>query len=114
MLILLRDQTCRTPGCGAQIRHTDHITPAAAGGRTFERNGQGLCARCNYVKEHPDHHVTGRAGHTITTTGGLTATSSPPASPGQPPPTTSHPERTLMDLAWAHSLHPPPGEDVED
>ena len=53
MLILLRDQVCRTPWCGAPIRHTDHLHPHANGGETSERNGHGLCARCNYIKEHP-------------------------------------------------------------
>ena len=50
----LRDGgTCRIPGCNAAIRHHDHITPAAVGGRTTADNGQGLCERCNYVKETP-------------------------------------------------------------
>lgn len=44
---------CRTPGCNAAIRHTDHVTRAADGGRTTADNGQGLCERCNYVKESP-------------------------------------------------------------
>lgn len=68
-LILLRDQVCRTPWCGAPVRHTDHIQGHASGGETSERNGQGLCARCNYVKEHPDHTVTGDATQTVTKTG---------------------------------------------
>ncbi|MCP3422580.1 HNH endonuclease [Nocardioides pinisoli] len=50
----LRDAgTCRTPGCNAAIRHRDHVTRAADGGRTEASNGQGLCERCNYVKESP-------------------------------------------------------------
>ncbi|MCP3422967.1 HNH endonuclease [Nocardioides pinisoli] len=53
-LIHLRDGgTCRTPGCNAAIRHHDHVVPAAADGRTEASNGQGLCERCNYVKESP-------------------------------------------------------------
>ncbi len=44
---------CRTPGCNAVIRHHDHVVPAAAGGRTEACNAQGLCERCNYVKESP-------------------------------------------------------------
>jgi hypothetical protein len=44
---------CRTPGCGARIRHHDHVTRAADQGRTTAANGQGLCERCNYVKESP-------------------------------------------------------------
>ena len=53
-LLDLRDGgTCRTPGCNAAIRHHDHVTPAAEDGRTEASNGQGLCERCNYVKESP-------------------------------------------------------------
>ena len=103
-LILFRDQTCRTPWCSAPVRHTDHITAHAKGGATSERNGQGLCERCNYVKEHPDYQVTGHAGRTTTTAGGLTAISRPPSPPGLPPPTDSHPEHTLMTIVWQHQL----------
>ncbi len=50
----LRDGgVCRTPGCNALIRHHDHIQPAKEHGRTTAVNGQGLCERCNYVKESP-------------------------------------------------------------
>lgn len=56
--VVLRDQgTCRTPWCDAPIRHVDHITGAAAGGPTSADNGQGLCERCNYVKELPGWHT---------------------------------------------------------
>ncbi|MGN6412871.1 hypothetical protein, partial [Flexivirga sp.] len=51
------------------------------------------------------YHVTGTAAATITTIGGLTAaTSRPPAPPGLPPPTRSHPERVLIDIVWKGSL----------
>ena len=50
----LRDAgICRTPGCNAPIRHHDHIERVADGGHTDTANGQGLCERCNYVKETP-------------------------------------------------------------
>ena len=53
-LLTLRDGgTCRTPGCNAAIRHLDHVEPSAHGGATRADNGQGLCERCNYVKETP-------------------------------------------------------------
>ncbi|MCY7399941.1 MAG: HNH endonuclease, partial [Nocardioides sp.] len=39
--------------CNATIRHHDHITPASKGGQTAASNGQGLCERCNYLKETP-------------------------------------------------------------
>ena len=66
--LTLRDGgTCRTPGCNAPIRHHDHVVRAADGGPTTAVNGQGLCERCNYVKETPgwttwvpDPHPDGR------------------------------------------------------
>jgi hypothetical protein len=51
--VVARDGTCRTPWCDAPVRHVDHITPHAAGGPTTAVNGQGLCVRCNLVKEQP-------------------------------------------------------------
>lgn len=53
-LLDLRDGgLCRTPGCNAPVRHHDHVVRASDGGRTSATNGQGLCERCNYVKESP-------------------------------------------------------------
>lgn len=48
-----RDSLCRTPYCGAPIRHIDHIVPWRAGGPTTLRNGAGLCEQCNHSKENP-------------------------------------------------------------
>ena len=56
--IRLRDQYCRTPYCGAPIRHTDHITPAADGGPTSMHNGQGYCQACNHTKQAPSWTTT--------------------------------------------------------
>ncbi|HEU4332561.1 MAG TPA: DUF222 domain-containing protein, partial [Lapillicoccus sp.] len=51
-LVVARDGgVCRTPGCGAPIRHLDHVGRFADGGSTSAVNGQGLCVRCNLVKE---------------------------------------------------------------
>ena len=56
--LLARDGgICRTPGCGAPIRHLDHVVPHTKGGRTSAVNGQGLCVRCNLVKELAGWHV---------------------------------------------------------
>lgn len=44
---------CRTPYCNAPIRHHDHVVPVREGGPTDADNGQGLCERCNYLKESP-------------------------------------------------------------
>ena len=50
----IRDQgICRTPYCGAPVRHIDHIVPAASGGSTTATNGEGLCVACNLAKEAP-------------------------------------------------------------
>ena len=51
-MIRWRDTTCRTPWCNAKIRHSDHVVPHRRGGATSYANGQGLCARCNLLKEH--------------------------------------------------------------
>ncbi|UDY23683.1 HNH endonuclease [Nocardioides sp. Kera G14] len=49
--IRLRDQLCRTPGCGARIGHIDHITDWASGGQTSAANAQGYCRQCNWAKQ---------------------------------------------------------------
>jgi hypothetical protein len=78
--IRLRDRICRTPGCGALIRHADHVVARARGGPTTAENGQGLCELCNYAKEAdgwssrtipgPRHtvEITTPTGHTYTST----------------------------------------------
>ena len=79
-----RDRFCRTPWCGAPIRHADHVTPAAAGGPTSASNGQGLCERCNQTKEAAGWRATaGRDGTiVITTPTGHTYRSKPPPVAG--------------------------------
>ncbi|WP_396891046.1 HNH endonuclease [Mycobacterium sp. Z3061] len=72
--INLRDQTCRTPYCDAPIRHRDHITPAQHGGPTTATNGEGLCERCNYVKESPGWRVTAHDENGVHTTEYITPT----------------------------------------
>lgn len=47
----LRDRICRTPGCGAPVRHIDHPVDHARGGPTNAHNGQGLCEACNHAKQ---------------------------------------------------------------
>lgn len=83
-LVMARDQWCRTPFCGAPIRHVDHAIGFARGGATAMDNAQGLCERCNHAKEAPgwattsDLDPTGRALVTTTTAAGLHYTTSPP------------------------------------
>jgi Domain of unknown function DUF222./HNH endonuclease. len=98
--IALRDQTCRTPWCAAPIRHTDHIVPNEKGGPTSVRNGQGLCAACNYTKQAPDWQARHRpAGQVlITTPTGHRYRSRPPDPPGSRPPGPSSLERRLAEL----------------
>jgi len=85
--LVYRDQTCRTPYCGAPIRHADHVRPHADGGPTTTSNGQGLCTACNQTKQAPHWRATpdpdggaGTAVHTTTPTG-HTYTSTPPPPP---------------------------------
>ncbi|UYM07517.1 HNH endonuclease [Solicola gregarius] len=83
--LLARDQVCRTPGCGAPIRHLDHIRPYRDDGPTTVDNGQGLCERCSYTKEMPGWRttVTTTAPHTTTITtptGHTYASQAPPAN----------------------------------
>jgi hypothetical protein len=67
--IALRDDVCRTPWCGAPIRHADHIVSVHAGGATSAGNGQGLCEQCNQTKEQPGWRARpGPGGGVFTTT----------------------------------------------
>jgi hypothetical protein len=87
--IAARDQTCRTPYCGAPIRHIDHAHPHHDGGPTSGVNGQGMCERCNYDKEAPGWQVTATSetgSHTaefVTPTGAHYQSTAPPP-PGTP------------------------------
>lgn len=72
-LVVTRDQWCRTPWCGAPIRHADHATEWAGGGATSSDNGQGLCERCNHVKQSLGWRAWAGVGddgrhHVVTTT----------------------------------------------
>ncbi len=82
-LIRLRDQTCRTPWCGAPIRETDHIVEYAHAGATAYLNGQGLCQACNHSKQDNWWARPGPDGSIeITTTTGHAYRSYPPQAPG--------------------------------
>lgn len=85
-VLRLRDQgMCRTPYCGAPVRHLDHVVPVARGGPTTLGNGQGLCVACNLAKDTPRveqsvEHASG--AHTVTTrtaTGHVYRSTAPPA-----------------------------------
>lgn len=55
---------CRFPFCDAPIRHDDHVVAAAHGGGTTASNGQGLCARHNFVKALAGWRSVPRGGGT--------------------------------------------------
>ena len=79
-MITFRDDVCRTPWCDAPIRHADHALPVASGGTTTWENGSGLCASCNYAKEHPGwKHEATAEGLRVTTPSGRTYDVATPA-----------------------------------
>ncbi len=105
--ITTRDGTCRTPWCDAPIRHLDHIQDHARR-RPYEpvSNGQGLCERCNYLKQTPGWttetlpagrgrphrvRVTTPTGHTYHST-------APPLLPARRPPPAVRPDIRLSPL----------------
>ncbi len=88
--LIARDRYCRTPWCGAPIRHADHVVPHQAGGETSAANGQGLCEACNQIKTMPGWRAAPDAegaGSTVTTTTptGHSYPSRPPDPPGTRP-----------------------------
>ena len=89
-LLVLRDETCRTPWCDAPIRHLDHVRRVADGGPTHSVNGQGLCESCNYLKEIAGWRASVRAGPghlvEVVTPGAQAYLSRAPALPGAGPP----------------------------
>jgi hypothetical protein len=66
--LLVRDQLCRTPWCGAPVRHADHVVPRQRGGPTSVDNGQGLCERCNQIKESAGWRAGTQPDGTVVTT----------------------------------------------
>ncbi|WP_413543539.1 DUF222 domain-containing protein [Citricoccus nitrophenolicus] len=86
-MILVRDDTCRTPYCDAPVKHVDHVTPFRDGGATSAANASGLCARCNYTKENPawSHTADGDRLAVTTPTGHRYTVRTPPLVAGAPP-----------------------------
>lgn len=84
-MVILRDDTCRTPWCDAPIRHVDHVVDHAAGGRTSFANASGLCERCNHIKEDQQwrHNATPEQLEIITPTGHHYRTDTLPLHPGR-------------------------------
>lgn len=78
----LRDQFCRTPYCGAPIRHA---RPIERGGPTAISNGAGLCEACNYAKQAVGWSAISTDSddeYTVATPTGHQYRSRPPDPPG--------------------------------
>lgn len=77
-----RDRLCRTPYCGAPVKHIDHAEPYRDDPQTTAAGLQGLCEHCNYAKEAIGWRAVPRAGPPhcveITTPTGHTYLSFPP------------------------------------
>src|SRR5690625_4620111 len=103
-MILLRDDTCATPGCNSPIEDADHRQPWAAGGPTSWANATGLCKRCNQRKENRGWTYTGTIDEltVITPTGHrYTVDTRPPLADikhwnSDPP----HRDPGAIDIAW--------------
>ncbi len=85
-LIQTRDRTCRTPWCGAPIRHTDHVIPVAQGGADVRGE------RARAVRGLQLHQTSPRLAATPAPgpQGPATGSRSPPP-PDTPTPATHHP-----------------------
>lgn len=128
-LIVARDRYCRTPWCGAPIRHIDHVEPYSDGGPTNLANGAGLCERCNQAKTAPAWWATVQAEtetgkappgrHTIrltTPTGHTYSSTAPPLRPPRPdaaPLFTDFPRNARL-LVEPSNFHDPVGRQVLD
>ena len=120
-MIVVRDDTCRTPFCDAPIRHIDHARPHRDGGATDFRNASGLCAACNYAKENPGwRHEADPDRLTVTTpTGARYEAPTPPLIGGahrQPrtaPPCRGEPPSQSADMKFAGGEPPPRDAPVE-
>jgi 5-methylcytosine-specific restriction endonuclease McrA len=113
-LIAARDQVCRTPWCGAPIRHYDHITPVHAGGTTTAENIQGLCQACNQAKEAPGWESratktakTAKTAGTVRTAAGVPAESDGPTGRSTPLHPNRHTVTTVTSTGHAYSSTAP-------
>lgn len=88
-MVLLRDDTCRTPFCDAPALQADHIEPVRDGGPTNHDNASGLCAACNQTKENIGWKHTGNPEqlNVSTPTGHTYTVETPPLVTGKPPDT---------------------------
>jgi hypothetical protein len=116
-IVLLRDQGCRVPGCGAD-RHLDvhHIIHWEDWGRTETPNLISLCARHHRMHHRGRLGIAGDAdapdGVTFTNRHGvpITPSGARPEPPGEPPPPISgsyeHPLGECFDGRWFEFREP--------
>lgn len=93
--LLARDKLCRTPWCGAPIRHSDHVQPVRSGGPTSAANGQGLCERCNQIKESAGWRAIPESDGTV-----VTSTPTGHSYHSKSPPTLAELIRFELPGAW--------------
>jgi hypothetical protein len=131
-MIRWRDSTCRTPWCNAKVRHIDHVVPYHRGGATSYANGQGLCVRCNLLKEYglwvlallstegPEVESGGAGQTAVLHRGGDPA--EPRATAGSPPPSQDKPPAAWVwtsphgaqGISPTPMILPPPDPPVEE
>lgn len=100
-MVVLRDDTCRTPFCDAPIKEIDHVVPVHEGGPTSWENASGLCAACNKIKENTGwtHQATPERLSVTTPTGHQYAKDTGPVLEGIPPDKREPPDkRPLPEL----------------
>ena len=116
-LVILRDQSCRVPGCTqTHILEVHHIIHWHHGGPTDTWNLIALCPHHHRMHHQGQLGITGNADtdtvvFTDTNSNPLKPTGARPQPPGAPPPpprgTYQHPLGERLDTHWLH-FNPPP------
>jgi hypothetical protein len=113
VFLAARDQVCRTPFCGAPIRHADHALAVSRGGDTTLINGAGRCENCNLTKDLTGWttHVEQAGDITTTTPTGHTyrghTPHHPTSQPWQPRSTHRGPEMRAAKPGLRIEIHWP-------
>lgn len=129
-LVRIRDGSCRTPWCGAPIRHIDHVQAWDDGGPTQVENLQGLCERCNHARQAlgwtarsgvdapgrdghaPDQQLPGRHEVQVRTPSGHRYSSVAPPLPGHHPVPPLPAAQPAPALPAAQTAPPLPGQEA--
>ncbi|WP_026874650.1 HNH endonuclease signature motif containing protein [Jiangella gansuensis] len=115
--VVLRDRTCRTPGChrSASRCDIDHVVAHAAGGPTAACNCQALCRTHHLLKHRGRWHVRqGPDGVTVWTSPTGHTYRKPPETVGPTGPDHPAAQRTGPDTAGDQSDHAGPPPDPDD